>query len=159
MIPRKRPKRSVNSFGPAARRTLAKADVVSGPIRPPPSSSGVQASPRIAFFGDSNAFYLSFPVFYQLESTGRARPSLSHTLPGCGLLRAGDLLAKGRLREPRKKCPRVDQVWTEAIERGRPNVAVVSLGPWEVRDHLLPGEDRYRRSLYTFSKRTAPFAA
>jgi hypothetical protein len=105
---------------------------------------GFQASPRVAFFGDSNALNLSFPVFYDLESTGRAHPSPSHTVYGCGLLHASDLLAKGRLRESRRSCPRVPRVWSEAIERGRPDVAIVSLGPWEVRDHLLPGDDHFR---------------
>jgi hypothetical protein len=37
-----------------------------------------------------------------------------------------------------------ERAWADAIARGRPDIAVVSVGPWEVCDRKLRADDRWR---------------
>jgi peptidoglycan/LPS O-acetylase OafA/YrhL len=108
----------------------------------PPSRT--REAPRIAFFGDSTAVVLEASLLYDLESTGRARPSPGLAELGCGIMRDGLLRWRRREASRPKRCEDDDAAWRERIARARPDMAVVSVGPWDVTDRKLPGDERWR---------------
>jgi hypothetical protein len=108
----------------------------------PPSAT--RAIPRVSVFGDSTALYLAIGLLYQLEQEGLGTPGIGVAEPGCGILRPGVLRWKGRERARPDTCANRERAWANAIARGRPDVAVVSAGPWEVCDRKLRPDDRWR---------------
>jgi hypothetical protein len=98
----------------------------------------------MAVFGDSTALSLAFSLLYDLESTGRARASKFYTQLGCGILREGVARFRRRVVKRPDHCGVREENWGEPIAKGRPDIAVVLVGPWEVIDRMLPGDTRWR---------------
>ena len=110
-------------------------DAASRPVTPP---ALVDRGPaRVLVVGDSVALTLSADVPASLVD-GRAEVT-SEAILGCGVVRvprhAGPLL-----HEPAEDCHSWPTRWATAMERLRPDVAVLLIGAWEVFDVRLDGE-------------------
>lgn len=108
-----------------------------------PSGEAVPRAPRIAFFGDSSAL---------LTATGFGRFAAEHggvdlvegaAFYGCGLLREGPTRFGDKVVGPPTACGSLEAQWNAALDRA-PDLAVVQVGPIEVDDHRLAGDDQWR---------------
>lgn len=108
----------------------------------PPSPT--RAVPRVSVFGDSTAVYLASGLPFHLEQEGRATPGIGVGEPGCGILRRGPFRWRNEELTRPAHCVDRERAWADAIARGRPDIAVVSVGPWEVCDRKLRPDDRWR---------------
>lgn len=109
----------------------------------PPPAPG-RPSPRVAMFGDSTAVRLGLGLQFWLEKRGSGDPRPGVAELGCGLLREGTLRWLGEPKRRPAHCTDRDVSWPEAIERHHPDVAVVMVGPWDVCDRKLAGDDAWR---------------
>ncbi len=106
------------------------------PAPPPP--------PRIAVFGDSTALMTSFGLAQWLGSTGRGIYVDGRVDLGCGIVRRGirrDQLGQG---PNNPVCQHREHHWMEMLDRNRPDLAVVQIGPWDIIDHQLEGDPTWR---------------
>lgn len=98
---------------------------------------------RVSLFGDSTAFELSgmlkwTGVPFGLEFVG------GKAQIGCSLIDRGTVLTWMGEHRLREECSGWLASWPDVVEEHRPDVAVVLVGPWEVRDRRLPGQSRIR---------------
>ncbi len=103
-----------------------------------------KSKPRVAVFGDSTATFLSVGLGIWSQKEGRARVRRGVAEPGCGLARKGTYRTKTTAMLRPNHCQERGASWTKQIEQGRPDIAVVLIGPWDVCDRLLPGDDTWR---------------
>jgi peptidoglycan/LPS O-acetylase OafA/YrhL len=106
--------------------------------------SSFQDLQRVAVYGDSSALMLGMALGYWLMARDGVRPRDGEAELGCGLARKGTYRFRGKEYQRRKKCGDRDVTWAESIQRERPDLAVVLVGPWEVCDRKLPGDDSWR---------------
>lgn len=105
----------------------------------------LQASPRVAFYGDSSAIPLGVGLGYWLKKRASARVRMGNAELGCGIARNGVYrFAGGEYSRP-NHCSDREEAWPESIARDRPDLAIVFAAPWDVCDRKLPGEDTWRR--------------
>jgi hypothetical protein len=99
---------------------------------------------RAAVYGDSAALMIGMGLDTWLMARDgvRARGGVSQL--GCALARKGTYRFRGKEWQRRKQCGDRDVTWAESIQRARPDFAVVLVGPWEVCDRKLPGDDTWR---------------
>lgn len=62
---------------------------------------------------------------------------------GCGIGRGGEYRSGNEYGVVPEKCNWGDR-WAERVATGQPNVAVVQIGPWDVGDRRLAGDDTWR---------------
>ncbi|HEY8515514.1 MAG TPA: acyltransferase family protein [Candidatus Binatia bacterium] len=97
--------------------------------------------PRIAMFGDSTAFSLWNGLAAWLRDGEEARPAGGVTDLGCGLFVFGEMEKFGRWAPENKKCHGALERWKAKVVEDRPDVAIVLVGPWEVRNRRRSPDD------------------
>ncbi len=99
---------------------------------------------RAAVYGDSTALMIGMGLdtWLMAREGVRARGGVGEL--GCGLARKGTYRFQRREYQRRKQCGDRDVTWAEDIQRGRPDFVIVLVGPWEVCDRKLPGDDTWR---------------
>ncbi|HMJ16445.1 MAG TPA: acyltransferase [Polyangiaceae bacterium] len=130
------------------------AKVSSGKLRPESEADGLgpkdapswkRAKPRVAFYGDSTALFLGMGFQYYMSNKKdllRIRTGVAE--PGCGLARVGTYRCRNRELTRPNHCKERDVTWKEGIKTGRPDLTVAFVGPWDVCDRKLPGDDQWR---------------
>jgi peptidoglycan/LPS O-acetylase OafA/YrhL len=152
----------------AAAEELARAEAAVG-ARPPDRPAGPAApeapagaldpalvaeappEPRVAFFGDSTALMVGYGLGMHLRDLERdgVDPGLTTTSGiarlGCGIARGGERRnAQGGVDRVTSYCDGWPVTWAEKVRVFAPTLAVVQVGPWEVADRRMPGDDRWR---------------
>lgn len=98
---------------------------------------------RVSLFGDSTAFELSGMLRFWGGAYGftyvGGRPEI-----GCSLIDRGTVRTWMGEHNLREKCAGWVPSWEEDIAEHKPDLALVLVGPWEVRDRRLPGHSRFR---------------
>jgi peptidoglycan/LPS O-acetylase OafA/YrhL len=115
-------------------RAAAKADANKG-------------APRVTFYGDSSALTTALGMSAWGESTHRLvlLPGVSgRQWLGCGIARAGVIRHVGVTEQARPGCADWATEWVQDLETARPDIAVIEVGPVEVLDRKLPGDDQFR---------------
>jgi len=100
--------------------------------------------PRVAVYGDSTALALAQALGHTWREDGRARLRGGVAQMGCGLLREGRFRFRGGIRTRPEACGDRDALYAASVEKARPDLAVVSFGPWDVLDRQLEEGDRWR---------------
>jgi len=117
--------------------------VPAAPPPPPVAVLGTPPRPRAAVFGDSTALMTATGLFLWGQTSGavdfvRGDPQL-----GCGIGRGGEYRSGNEYGVVPEKCQWGSR-WADRIAIGQPNIAVVQIGPWDVGDRRLPGDDTWR---------------
>ena len=99
---------------------------------------------RAAVYGDSAALMIALGLGYWLFLQDEMRPRSGVAELGCALARKGTYRFQRREYQRPNHCGDRDVTWAESIQRGRPDIAIVLVGPWEVCDRKLPGDDTWR---------------
>ncbi|MEO7556445.1 MAG: acyltransferase family protein [Acidimicrobiales bacterium] len=98
---------------------------------------------RIATFGDSTALMVNSGLAHWGQSSGELEVVFGLTLPGCGLL-PGLRRFQGEVHEPGADCVNWRTTWAAKLQSTAADVAVILLGPWDIADHKLPGDDSWQ---------------
>jgi peptidoglycan/LPS O-acetylase OafA/YrhL len=101
--------------------------------------------PRIAVFGDSTALMTGLGIMTWVRQQNLAVPAGGKSNLGCGIGRGGQRRTTpfdAHRTDP--ECDRWTITWTEALDNGQPDLAVIQIGPWEVAERKLPGDDTWR---------------
>lgn len=106
-----------------------------------PSPPGV---PRIAIFGDSTALRTGFGLPLWGIRTGRLATVADETVIGCSLGRGGSVDATGTARPVLDGCDDWPRRWRARAEELDLDGALLQIGPWDVADRRLPGDDEWR---------------
>jgi hypothetical protein len=80
-----------------------------------------------------------------MRATGDAVVAGGVTELGCGIGRGGERRTTpfdAHATDP--ECDAWAETWSSVLDQGQPDLAVVQVGPWEVADRKLPGEDTWR---------------
>ena len=105
-------------------------------------------TPRMAFFGDSTALMTGIGAQVWGLGGGRAVVSGKAQL-GCPLVTAGQVELPGLdgalERQPVPAGCDWSTLWPAFLADRRVDLVVVQFGPFDVADHLLPGDDIWRR--------------
>ncbi len=132
----------------AAEEALAATEIA--PMDHPPTGDPAgdlpaPPPPRIAMFGDSTALMTAVGLTSWMEKTGAAVNAGGNSWLGCGVGRGGERRAfPGDDSSAPDGCDDWETTWAAAIDEGSPDLAVVQVGPWEVADRRLPGDDEWR---------------
>jgi peptidoglycan/LPS O-acetylase OafA/YrhL len=111
-------------------------DVAALPMPPPP---------RFAVFGDSTALMTTMGLNAWAEDTGLATPVPGGSWLGCGLGRGGDRrIHPGQVGPVPELCARWAPEWGTTATASQPDLAIVQIGPWEIVDRRLVGDDTWR---------------
>jgi hypothetical protein len=118
----------------------ALAALASGGAPPP---EGVE--PIVGVFGDSSALTTALG----LDTYGVAHPEVLYvdgggTSIGCGLVAEGERRYRGEVSPIPDECATWLDEWRTGVTATEMDVALVQLGPWEVADTGLPGEEDLR---------------
>ena len=97
-------------------------------------SKGPEVRPRVAIYGDSTASILTVGIASWLDRMGVGHPRLGVAQLGCGLLEDGDYRFRGTVLNRPKHCRDRSTFWEDNVRAQRPDIAIVSFGPWEVCD-------------------------
>jgi hypothetical protein len=106
-----------------------------------PSPPGV---PRIAIFGDSTALRTGFGLPLWGIQTGRLATVADETVIGCSLGRGGSIDATGTARPVLDGCDDWPRRWRARAAELDLDGALLQIGPWDVADRRLPGDDEWR---------------
>lgn len=106
-----------------------------------PSPPGV---PRIAIFGDSTALRTGFGLPLWGIRTGRLATVADETVIGCSLGRGGSIDATGTARPVLDGCDDWPRRWRARAAELDLDGALLQIGPWDVADRRLPGDDEWR---------------
>jgi len=98
--------------------------------------------PRVAVFGDSVALSLALVLAAWEKETGRIFGVDGVTELGCGIGRGGDRRFQG-VQPLKGPCEEWPQKWGAAVAQGRPDLAVVTAGQWELVDRRLDGSSTW----------------
>ncbi len=128
----------------AARSSLASPVGPSFPATAPPTGSGGAPAPVVAGFGDSTALMATWALQTWSRDSSAVTVVDGSTVLGCGLPRGGPRRHGGSVEQPTEACETRTQGWPGLVQRHGIDVAVVQFGPWEVIEHALPGDDRWR---------------
>ena len=123
---------------------------------PPATVVPTPPIPRIAVFGDSVAMSLALVIAGWEQQTGLVYAVDGVAELGCGIGRGGHRRFEG-VEAISEHCESWPQRWGQAVAEGRPDLAIVSAGQWELVDRRLegrstwehigePGYDEYLRS-------------
>jgi peptidoglycan/LPS O-acetylase OafA/YrhL len=100
--------------------------------------------PRLAFFGDSTALMTGLGVAGWADDTKQADVVDGFTLLGCGIGRGGERRSGNEQGLIPAECNHWERNWAQKIKNHKPNIAVVQVGPWEVEDRKLQGDNTWR---------------
>jgi hypothetical protein len=137
----------VTAGAPPARKafadgvTVAEADAGGEFSLEGPSPPGV---PRIAIFGDSTALRTGFGLPLWGIQTGRLATVADETVIGCSLGRGGSIDATGTARPVLEGCDDWPRRWRARAGELELAGALLQIGPWDVADRRLPGDDEWR---------------
>ena len=92
---------------------------------------------RFAIYGDSTAQALANGLAPWLRDDGKSLPVGGFTTMGCGLFVYGEIEKRGRWQAENDVCQGMAEQWRQATSRSKPDVAIVLVGPWEVRNRRL----------------------
>ncbi len=120
----------VTSPVPLASYVSAVTDVLARRDEPPRGAGSL----RIAIFGDSTAFSLWNGLGPWLRNKGGAQPVPGMTKFGCGLFAFGEMQKRGVWAREAEVCHDMTEKWRERLVGSDANVAVILVGPWEVRN-------------------------
>ncbi len=98
--------------------------------------------PRIAVFGDSVALSLALVLAGWEQQSGLIFGVDGITELGCGIGRGGDRRFQG-VQSLAGPCEEWPEKWGAAVAAGRPDLAVVTAGQWELVDRRLPGSSTW----------------
>jgi lysophospholipase L1-like esterase len=116
----------VNSTIPTPTDTSATSGVI------PVGSSGPL---RVATFGDSTALMTGFGLQTAAAADRRVVSVPDYAHMGCGLMIADQMKnAAGAVSPMPDDCTDWPQVWSDRVQKARPDVALVQVGPWETYD-------------------------
>jgi len=101
--------------------------------------------PRMAFFGDSTALMTGLGVSGWAFETHQADIVEGFTLLGCGVGRGGERRSGNEAGAIPPECNHWERNWGQKVRNHKPNMAVVQIGPWEVWDRKLEGDDTWRK--------------
>jgi peptidoglycan/LPS O-acetylase OafA/YrhL len=107
-------------------------------------SSLVAPAPTVAFFGDSTALMTSWGIGTYLQRTGEGFNIEGFSGLGCSVIRTPERRVAGVVGPSDQNCNNWENVWAEKIARGNPMLAVVQVGPWDIADRQVPGDDQWR---------------
>jgi peptidoglycan/LPS O-acetylase OafA/YrhL len=132
--------------GPMDPSATDDGSATAAPTPPPPPVTvlGTPPRPRIAMFGDSTAMMTVTGLFLLNQATDRVDYVRGDPLPGCSIGRGGEYRSGSEYGFVSDECNERDARWADRIATGKPNVAVVQIGPWDVGDRRLPGDDTWR---------------
>jgi peptidoglycan/LPS O-acetylase OafA/YrhL len=121
------------------------ADGEATPAAPPPPVTvvGTPPRPRVGVFGDSTALMTAMGLFLWNQRSDQMDFVRGDPQLGCGVGRGGEYRSGSEYEVLPEKCQWGER-WAERIAAGQPNLAVVQIGPWEVGDRRLPGDDTWR---------------
>jgi peptidoglycan/LPS O-acetylase OafA/YrhL len=122
----------------ASAERLAAQGVVGAPsfAHELPPSRGLQ-KPRIAVFGDSTSVPITVALTDWYRKHGLARPRPGMYQIGCGLARKGVYVFKNQVLRRPEFCGDRAELYSTKVTHSRPDVAVVSFGPWEILNRRL----------------------
>jgi peptidoglycan/LPS O-acetylase OafA/YrhL len=100
--------------------------------------------PSVAFFGDSTALTTAWGVGVYLQQTGAGTNVEGYTGLGCSVIRTQERRIEGVVDRTKENCLDWERIWGEKIAQGRPDVAVVQVGPWDIADRKVPGGGGWR---------------
>ncbi len=103
-------------------------------------SLAIEGAPRVAFFGDSTMLTLAYGLGPWVDARTDLVKVPGAADLGCGIGRDGwrqYLALPVAAVDP--EC--WDVPWAERVETYEPDVALVMVGPWDVTDRWLPGDD------------------
>lgn len=114
----------------------------------PPTVPLPKPPPTVEFIGDSTALATGAGVNDWAFDTKTMRvlgwsSDANHWL-GCGVVQAGFVRYGGEISAAAHECGDIDQEWADDLDVTRPNAVVLQFGPWDVADHLLPGDVVWR---------------
>jgi peptidoglycan/LPS O-acetylase OafA/YrhL len=135
----------------AAESEIAELEVAPIEERPDPADAARAAEPpeppqpRVAMFGDSTALMTGLGLSSWMQVTGEALGAGGHSPLGCGIGRGGELRTSPYdTVATTAECDAWADRWAQARVEGQPDMAVVQVGPWDVADRRLPGDDTWR---------------
>jgi len=108
---------------------------------------GLDARPRLAYFGDSTALRTIVGLAGWNDGSGAFTPVPGEVGLGCGLTRGGSWRVEGQVYPMRGDagCPSDwAATWPSSIETNRVDVAVLQVGPADIADRQLAGESVWR---------------
>ncbi len=115
---------------------------------PPTEVAGAVVSklpplPRVATFGDSVSLSLALQIGGWEQQTGLIYGVDGISELGCGIARGGIRRFEGTGPiDP--LCDKWPTRWTAALAKGKPDVALVQTGQWELTDRKLKGDNQWR---------------
>jgi peptidoglycan/LPS O-acetylase OafA/YrhL len=105
----------------------------------------VPPPPRVAVFGDSTALMTATGLAAWMDRTDLAVAGGGNAWFGCSISRGGERrTVPGDEAQVPEDCDHWETTWAEAVDDGQPDLALVQVGPWEVTDRLLDGDDTWR---------------
>jgi peptidoglycan/LPS O-acetylase OafA/YrhL len=110
--------------------------VPSGGAPGSPPSPGPPTGVRVLVLGDSAAFTLAY--FWRPGVTSPLLQVDSGAILGCGLSVGHAYIGGTDIGQP-PHCDQWPTHWREAIKSSRPQVAVLSIGPWDLLDRRIGG--------------------
>ncbi len=110
-----------------------------------PSALIPPAQPRLAAFGDSTALQTSWGLANFLRDTNQGVYVNGFAGLGCSVIRTDQRRTPGiGVENSAKQCNDWEHVWKQQVDENQPNIALVQVGPWEIVDRKLPGDDQWR---------------
>jgi peptidoglycan/LPS O-acetylase OafA/YrhL len=101
-------------------------------------------APRVAFFGDSSASMTGVGFTdWSLDHLDELAPAPGQTDLGCGLLVQRRRRVDGETVTPPSYCKDTLERWVGKVTNFHTDVAVIQLGPWDVREQQLRKGGRY----------------
>ena len=130
---------------PPPRNQFASAGVGSPLVAPtPPLPTGADVFiPKIDVFGDSTALRTAFGLPGWGMRTAKLSVVVAETRLGCSLGRGGVIDTFGRAQASGDECDAWPQRWRAAIEKRRPDAAMIQIGPWDVSARKRPGRQAF----------------
>ncbi len=128
---------------PTTTRPIAPVAWVAG-SEPAPPVAGPPPRPRAAVFGDSTAMMTAIGLNRWASTAGEMDVVPGAAWLGCGVGRGGERRSGNEYGVVPENCNAWATTWADRIRASQPNIAVVQIGPWDVTDRRLAGDDTWR---------------
>ncbi len=100
--------------------------------------------PRMAIFGDSTALMTGIGMSDWATSGHNADFVDGAAWLGCGIGRGGERRSGKEIGPIPDQCNHWERTWGQKVKDNQPNIAIVQIGPWEVADRKLEGDNTWR---------------